>query len=60
MSAVKYNKACKEFYVRLLQRGKSKMTALIAVANKLVKQLYAIVKNNRMYSDDYIHPRYAS
>lgn len=59
MSAVKSNTRCKNLYIRLLQKGKSKMSALIAVANKLVKQLFAIVKNKRIYSDDYIHPKYA-
>lgn len=59
MSAIKSNKRCKQLYIRLLQKGKSKMSALIAVANKLVKQLFAIVKNNRIYSDDYVHPKYA-
>lgn len=60
MSAVKFNKTCRELYIRLVQKGKAKMSALIAVANKLVKQLFAIVRNNSIYSDDYIHPRYAS
>lgn len=59
MSAIKSNRTCKGLYIRLLQKGKSKMSALIAVANKLVKQLFAIVKNNRTFSDDYIHPKYA-
>ncbi len=59
LGAIKSNRICKQLYIRLLQKGKSKMSALIAVANKLVKQLFAIVKNNRTFSDDYIHPKYA-
>jgi transposase len=58
LSAARSNKKCKELYIRLLQRGKKKKTALIAVANKLIKQLFAIVKNNREYMDDFIHPKY--
>lgn len=58
LSAIRSNKKCKQLYIRLLQRGKAKMSALIAASNKLVKQLFAIVKNNRSYLDDYIHPKY--
>ena len=38
-------KACREIYERLVAKGKSKKLALIAVANKLLKQAFAIVKN---------------
>lgn len=58
LSAVRVNKACKTFYIRLLQKGKKKKTALIAVANKLIKQLYAIIKKNIFYLDDYYHPKF--
>src|SRR5690606_23471004 len=40
-SAIKYNKACKELYQRLVEKGKAKQVALIAVANKLLKQAFA-------------------
>jgi transposase len=48
-SAKKHNKACKEFYERLLAKGKSKRLALIAVANKLIRQAFAIATNNQTY-----------
>ena len=53
LSASKYNQACKELYERLLAKGKNKKTALIAVANKLIKQLFAIVKFNRTFINNY-------
>ena len=53
LSASKHNKACKELYERLLSKGKKKKTALIAVANKLIKQLFAIVKYNRTFINNY-------
>jgi transposase len=53
LSASKYNRACKELYLRLLAKGKQKKTALIAVANKLIKQMFAIVKFNRTYISNY-------
>jgi len=52
-SAIKYNKACRELYERLLAKGKAKKLALIAVANKLLKQAFAIVKNKSVYIENY-------
>lgn len=48
-SAIKANVACKELYDRLLEKGKAKMLALIAVANKLLRQAFAIAKNEVQY-----------
>ncbi|MFT4575919.1 MAG: transposase [Polaribacter sp.] len=36
-SACKHNKACREIYERIVNKGKSKKLALIAVYNKLLK-----------------------
>ena len=44
-SMKKYNKSYRELYERLLAKGKAKKLALIAVTTKLVKQVFAIVKN---------------
>lgn len=52
-SASRYNKACRELYERLLEQGKPKKLALIAIANKLIKQLFAIVKYNEKYNENY-------
>ena len=52
-SACKYNKACKEIYERIVAKGKSKKLALIAVANKLLKQTFAIAKSGRPYDENY-------
>ncbi|MCB9257797.1 MAG: transposase [Ignavibacteriales bacterium] len=53
LSASKYNHACKELSQRLLTKGKKKKTALIAVANKLIKQLFVIVKSNSIFINNY-------
>ena len=50
-SAKKYNKACREMFDRLVANGKAKKLALIAVANKLIKQAYAIVTKKTMYNE---------
>jgi transposase len=48
-SASRWNKSCKELYDRLVGRGKAKKLALIAVANKLVRQAFAIATQNKPY-----------
>lgn len=52
-SAMRYNKACKELYERLLAKGKAKKLALIAVANKLLKQAFAIATQKTKYNENY-------
>lgn len=53
-NACKHNKACKEVYERIVNKGKSKKLALIAVSNKLLKQSFAIAKSGRSYDETYI------
>tara|TARA_R110001632_G_scaffold221815_1_gene352572 strand:- start:2577 stop:2870 length:294 start_codon:yes stop_codon:yes gene_type:complete len=53
-SACKHNKACKAIYDRIVAKGKSKKLALIAVANKLLKQAFAIAKSGRPYDENYV------
>lgn len=48
-SAKKYNNACKDLYNRLVEKGKAKKIALIAVANKLLKQAFALASKNEFY-----------
>lgn len=49
LSASRHNHECARLYNRLLAKGKKKKVALIAVANKLIRQVFAIVKNQREY-----------
>jgi len=53
-SAIKCNKACKELYQRLLSKGKAKRLALIAVANKLLKQVFAVATKGMLYDENYL------
>lgn len=52
-SAAKFNLDCKELYTRLLAKGKSKKAAKMAVAHKLIRQAFAIVKNNAVFQNDF-------
>ncbi len=53
-NACKHNKACKGVYERIVNKGKSKKLALIAVSNKLLKQSFAIAKSGRPYDETYV------
>jgi len=48
-----HNKACRDIYQRITNKGKSKKLALIAVSNKLLKQAFAIAKSGRPYDEKY-------
>lgn len=53
-SAIKSNTACKEMYNRLRGEGKPGKLAIVAVSNKLIRQCFAVVKNNTMYIDGFV------
>ena len=53
LNAKATNMACKELYDRLVAKGKNKKLAIIAVCNKLLKQVFAVVKSGNLYKDDY-------
>lgn len=52
LNAIKTNKACKQLYERLVTKGKNKKLALIAVCNKLLKQVFGVVKNQTIFSNN--------
>lgn len=52
-SAIRFNKPCQEFYQRLKAAGKPGKVALIAVANKLIRQAFAVVKYGEDFKQDY-------
>jgi transposase len=53
LNAKKTNPACKALFDRLVAKGKNKKLAIIAVCNKLLKQVFAVVKSGVLYSDNY-------
>ena len=52
-TACEHNQACKALYTRIVNKGKSKKLALIAVCNKLLKQSFAIAKSGVAYNQEY-------
>ena len=53
LNAKQTNGACKELFDRLVSKGKNKKLAVIAVANKLLKQVFGVVKNECMFDRNY-------
>lgn len=58
LCAIKTNQACKQLYERLVSKGKNKKLALIAVCNKLLKQVFAVVNNQTMFNNNYLKNSY--
>jgi transposase len=54
LSAAIWNPHCRAFYQRLLAVGKEKKVAHIAVAHKLIRQVFGVVKNNKPYNSAYV------
>lgn len=52
-SAKRVNKRCIEMYDRLKVNGKPERVIKIAIANKLIKQIFAIGKNKSTYLENY-------
>ncbi len=53
LSAKKYNPKCKELFDRLIEKGKPFKVAMMAVVNKLIKQVFAIVRKNEKFDENY-------
>lgn len=49
MTAKVYNKACRQLYERMVVAGKAKKVALVAVMNKLIKQVFGMVRSGEVY-----------
>ena len=57
MNAMKTNPACKALYDRLRAKGKTGKQGLIAVCNKLLKQVFAVMKSGTLYQPHYCSPK---
>ena len=57
MKTIRKNGIMHEYYINLTGRGMKKVMALIAVARKLLRIIFAIVRNNSEYIADYAMTR---
>jgi transposase len=53
LNAKETNKACKALFDRLVAKGKNKKLAVIAVANKLLKQVFGVVRTGTLFDRNY-------
>jgi len=53
LSATRYNPVISEFYNRLVNNGKPKMTAMVAAMRKLIVILNSMVKKNEVWMTKY-------
>lgn len=53
LSAIRYNPVIREFYERLIQRGKLKMVALVACMRKLLTILNRMLKDGSAWNPDF-------
>ena len=53
LSAIRSNPAIKEFYERLIERGKSKMSAICACMAKLLKLVYGVLNSGEEFNPNY-------
>ena len=54
LNAKSTNRVCRELYDRLVEKGKNKKAAIIAVCNKLLKLVFGCVKNKTLFDDNYL------
>lgn len=48
-----YNKTCREMYERLKTKGKAERVIKVAIANKLLKQAFAVATTKQKYIENY-------
>ena len=54
VSSIACNAACRAAFLKMKERGKCGKVAITAIANKLIRQAFAVVTNNRPYIDGYV------
>jgi transposase len=52
-TAKRYNKTCREMYERLKAKGKPERVIKVAIANKLLKQVFAVATSKQKYIENY-------
>jgi len=54
LSSIQYNKDIKAYYERKVAEGKPKMLVINAVRNKLITRIFACLRDDRKYQENYI------
>lgn len=56
LSASKTKGELGQYYIRKVMEGKNKMTVLNAIRAKLVLRMFAVIRNDNFYAQNYINP----
>jgi transposase len=54
LSAIQNDKEMKAYFERRVLEGKNKMSVINAVRNKLVHRVFAVIRDERMFEDNYV------
>jgi hypothetical protein len=54
LAAIRYNPILKDFFDRLVERGKNKKAAVIACMAKLLRIMYGVLIHRRPFDPDYL------
>ena len=54
LSAIKNDKELHQYFERKVMEGKNKMSVINAVRNKLVHRVYAVLRDERMFEENYV------
>ena len=57
MSAIQNDPEMKAYFERKVAEGKNKMSVINAVRNKLIHRVFAVIRDERNYEDNYIRKR---
>lgn len=54
LSAIKNDKEIKAYYERKVEEGKNKMCVINAVRNKLIHRVFAVIRDDRFFEENYV------
>ncbi|MBN4082541.1 IS110 family transposase [Mariprofundus ferrooxydans] len=52
-TAKRYNQQCADLYKRLSEKGKPEMVIKVAIAHKIVRQIFGVMKNGQPFSNEF-------
>lgn len=55
LAALRFDLGLKAYYERKIAEGKNKMSIINAIRNKLVLRIFAVIRDNRNYVDNYVY-----
>lgn len=55
LAALRFDRELKSYYERKIAEGKNKMSIINAIRNKLVLRIFAVIRDNRNYVDNYAY-----